>query len=184
MQRILLKAEQLLTLAAPAMQEAAAAHHSVCSPALVRAGVKLSRGANYRQLPYRVLDFPRHFGPDGFFAIRSMFWWGNFFSSTLLLSGAYKIAYTEPLVTALPMLREEGYYTCVAEDPWQHSFEPTNYRSLQEYSDAAIVQHWQQHPFLKLAKKIPLQQWETATEWFAANFKSILAMLDNQLPSR
>ena len=48
---------------------------------------KISRGENYLGLPYLVLDYPRQFDSINIFAIRTMFWWGHFFSSTLQLAG-------------------------------------------------------------------------------------------------
>ena len=51
---------------------------------------KISRGENYKGLPWLVLDNPRHFRHNNIFAIRTMFWWGNFFSITLHLSGNNK----------------------------------------------------------------------------------------------
>ena len=39
---------------------------------------KLSRGENYQQLPYMILDFPRKFKGNEVFAYRTMFWWGGF----------------------------------------------------------------------------------------------------------
>ena len=44
---------------------------------------KISKGENYLGLPYVILDYPRIANDDNLFFIRSMFWWGNFFSSTL-----------------------------------------------------------------------------------------------------
>src|SRR5437868_9189391 len=37
---------------------------------------KISRGENYKGLPYLILDHPRIFEKGNTFAIRSMFWWG------------------------------------------------------------------------------------------------------------
>src|SRR6476620_3961243 len=51
---------------------------------------KISKGENYNGLPYLVLDHPRYFDKEDMYAIRTMFWWGNFFSTTLLLSGEFK----------------------------------------------------------------------------------------------
>ena len=41
---------------------------------------KISRGENYLGLPWLILDYPRLFGKEDQFAIRTMFWWGHFFS--------------------------------------------------------------------------------------------------------
>ena len=50
---------------------------------------KISKGENYQGLPYLVLDYPRFFFRDDVFAIRTMFWWGNYFSITLHLKGIF-----------------------------------------------------------------------------------------------
>src|SRR5580658_8387468 len=44
---------------------------------------KISRGEQYLQLPYVVLDYPRFYTRNDVLAIRCFFWWGNFFSITL-----------------------------------------------------------------------------------------------------
>src|SRR5580700_4684754 len=43
---------------------------------------KISKGENYNGLPYVILDYPRLFSKENVFAIRTMFWWGNYFSVT------------------------------------------------------------------------------------------------------
>ena len=48
---------------------------------------KISRGEQYLELPYVMLDYPRVFSKEDVFAIRSFFWWGNYFSITLHLKG-------------------------------------------------------------------------------------------------
>jgi hypothetical protein len=50
---------------------------------------KISKGENYKGLPWVMLDYPRFFNREDAFAIRTMFWWGHFFSVTLHLKGAY-----------------------------------------------------------------------------------------------
>src|SRR5688572_24832334 len=46
---------------------------------------KISKGENYLSLPYVMLDYPSAFSKTGICAVRTMFWWGNFFSITLHL---------------------------------------------------------------------------------------------------
>jgi hypothetical protein len=50
---------------------------------------KISKGENYHGLPYVILDYPALFSKEDIFAVRTMFWWGNFFSISLHLSGKY-----------------------------------------------------------------------------------------------
>src|SRR5688572_20484305 len=56
---------------------------------VVAVSPKISRGENYRGLPWVMLDYPRRFSQADVFAIRSFFWWGGFFSFTLQLKGSY-----------------------------------------------------------------------------------------------
>ena len=51
---------------------------------------KISKGENFQSLPYVMLDYPRYFHKENTLAIRTFFWWGNFFSVTLHLSGEHK----------------------------------------------------------------------------------------------
>jgi len=57
---------------------------------LIMVPAKVSRGENYGGLPYLILDYPRNFKKEDTFAIRVLFWWGNFFSITLHLSGSHQ----------------------------------------------------------------------------------------------
>src|SRR5829696_5338071 len=66
---------------------------------------KISRGENYKGLPWLVLDNPRHFQHNNIFAIRTMFWWGNFFSITLHLSGNNKSDLIKKILQNLSLLK-------------------------------------------------------------------------------
>src|SRR5690349_19930414 len=91
---------------------------------------KISKGENYVGLPYLVLDHPRFFDKADMYAIRTMFWWGNFFSTTLLLSGEYKTLIQQRFIDQYDTLKENGYHICVNEDPWQHHFESGNFKKI------------------------------------------------------
>ena len=56
---------------------------------------KISKGENYKGLPYLILDYPRIFSASDIFAVRTMFWWGHSFSTTLHLAGNYKKRFEE-----------------------------------------------------------------------------------------
>ena len=59
---------------------------------------KISKGENYLQLPYLILDYPAIFEKNNIFALRTFFWWGNFFSINLHISGIYKTAFQDTLL--------------------------------------------------------------------------------------
>jgi hypothetical protein len=123
---------------------------------------KISRGENYGGLPYLVLDYPRIFQQHATFAIRSFFWWGHFFSSTVQLSGDYKTA-------ALPKL-EAAYPTFSA-----HHIDNYQPVSEMEYGDLKKLLHTQPH--VKLATKLPVTDWEQADSFLLDNWKLYLEVL-------
>jgi len=138
---------------------------------------KISRGENYRGLPWLVLDYPRCFGQQDIFAIRTMFWWGHFFSLTLHLSGKYKKAYGPAIISSFDSLAVNRYFICVNEDAWQHHFEKSNYMPVDEtgYTDFQAVVT--KKTFIKLAVKTPLEQWNDSPRILEEHFIRLLAML-------
>lgn len=134
---------------------------------------KISRGENYRGLPYVILDFPRHFSKTDVFAIRSFFWWGNFFSITLQLSGQYHQQYASAIQHAINNKFFAEWYIGNAQNPWEHHFESNNYSSF----SAGIEYNVADLSFLKLAKKIPLAKWDETYSFFIENFQSLTEIL-------
>ena len=160
-------------------EEALVLSHADFIPPEVRAsGSKISRGENYQGLPYLVLDQPRHFEMGNIFAIRTMFWWGRLFSITLHLSGRYM-----PLLDSkqkFAQLKEEGYFLCVNEDQWKHHFEEDNYLPLSAVEDAPT----NDKHFIKVAKKFTLEHFETLPGILIEEYKKLIGILKDQLPSR
>ncbi len=138
---------------------------------------KISKGENYRQLPYVMFDYPRCFDKDSSFAIRTFFWWGNFFSVTLQLSGKYKQAFLQQLKNSFPYLQENDFYICINEDQWQHHFEEDNYVPLTGLTQRDFSAILSRESFVKIAKKIPLQEWESANDFIVAAYSSLLNVL-------
>ena len=95
---------------------------------------KISKGENYLGLPYVILDYPRIAKDRNLFFIRSMFWWGNFFSSTLQLSGDYKQQYSTHLEKAYDLLKEKDYFIGINTDPWVHHFTEDNYKKVNSFT--------------------------------------------------
>lgn len=145
---------------------------------------KVSKGEKYKGLPYLVLDHPRLFEHENIFAVRTMFWWGNFFSVTLQLSGIYKKEAEEKIIVAYQFLKEKGYYCYINEDQWEHHFEGDNYVPLSELNKNDFEKWVREKPFIKLANKISLQDWDIAEEMLLGYFKEIIEMLADQPPRR
>ena len=166
-------------------QQAYVSSHATGLPAVfARSTPKISKGENYLGLPYRILDYPRVFDQTNIGAIRTMFWWGNFFSVTLHLSGNFKQAAAEKIIAAYPTLKEHKYYVCLNNDPWEHHFETGNYVLISELTEKKFEDVVRGKDFFKLANKLPLLQWQESAEILLVYFKDIIRLLTDQPPSR
>jgi hypothetical protein len=174
---ILVKASHLLGELQSGQQAYLQSHLPVLPPEVMQVSAKISKGENYKGLPYLVLDYPRYFEKENQFAIRSMFWWGNFFSITLQLSGIYKDRYAAAIERSFDRLQQEGFFIGVSADQWEHHFEAGNYSSLQEYDVRSFSHHIHNKEFLKLAKRFPLTQWNEAGDLLLASFSSVIKCL-------
>lgn len=121
---------------------------------------KISKGENYKGLPWIVLDYPRVFKKNEICAIRTLFWWGNFFSVTLHLSGEYKKKFEEPIITSYPAIAKKKIYCCINDDQWEHHFGKGNYALIKKMSKKGFGDIIKEKPFIKLAKRISLKKWE------------------------
>jgi hypothetical protein len=134
---------------------------------------KISKGENYKGLPYVVLDYPRQFAKVDVFAIRTFFWWGNFFSITLHLSGQYETKYVSLIEKAIGENLLDDWYLGCADNAWQHHFENNNYKPVRAVKglNLSALGH------IKIAKKIPLTQWDEIETFFKENFLFLIKML-------
>ena len=133
---------------------------SSIDPALLTASPKISKGENYKGLPYVMLDYPRSFGRDDVFAIRNMFWWGNFFSVTLHIKGTHKNSLLLPLKKNIHLLKQNNFYISTSNDEWNHDFEKENYVLLDATDDVSLENYLTAQPFCKFATRIPLNNWD------------------------
>lgn len=135
---------------------------------------KIFKGENYDGLPYVMLDYPRHFEKEHICAIRSFFWWGNYFSITLHLKGRYKHCID------LNTLQKTGgqwlYYS--GQEEWNHHLQATNTLILMEENFEQIQTLHSGRSFCKIAQKIDLDHWEDAGHFFQAAWIMLLKSLD------
>ena len=142
---------------------------------------KISKGENYQLLPYVILDYPAFFGKENLFAVRTLFWWGNFFSVTLHVSGRHKENYIQGHQTVLSFLQKNNFFICVNKDEWQHHFQPDNYipaSSITQDDFNKIIKN----DFFKISKKISLPEWESVNEFVLTTFREIIELLKFSFP--
>jgi len=126
---------------------------------------KISKGENYIGLPYMVLDYPRIYDKQNICAVRTMFYWANFFSCTLHVGGSYLIA-DFVKINAWKNEIKLPLYFCVNNNQWQNI---TN----------QIFEKQLQNGFIKLAVKAPLNQFEILIP-DALKFNTLATIIMNQ----
>ncbi|RYY81499.1 MAG: hypothetical protein EOO15_24360 [Chitinophagaceae bacterium] len=136
---------------------------------------KISKGENYLGLPYLVLDYPRSFDSRNIFAVRTLFWWGHSFSSTLHLSGAWKDLFAHDIVEAHGLLSQHNYFIGInEEDPWQHHFEEDNYRAIALMNAGAFSDRVERAEHLKIAAEFPLRDVHFVAEDLLLSWQRLL----------
>ena len=135
---------------------------------------KISRGENYKGLPWLVLDNPRHFRHNNIFAIRTMFWWGNFFSITLHLSGNNKSGLLKNIFENLSLLKENDWYVYTGQDEWAHDLDPASCKKISALNAEDVASVFSANNFLKLAIKFPIDSLEAIEDKLLRNYELLV----------
>jgi hypothetical protein len=174
---IMQKARLLLENLQSLQQENIQSHRKKLPAEVFIPSPKISKGENYKGLPYFVLDHPRYFDKDNIFAIRTMFWWGNFFSITLHLSGQYKKKMEKKIISSHLLLVKNDFYICTQDNEWEHHFETDNYIPVSKLNKNTFETLIQKKPFIKLAQKISLNHWNDMRKILISKYQQINVML-------
>jgi len=149
--------------------------HSSGLPAeVLKISPKISRGENYKGLPWLVLDNPRFFQHNNIFAIRTMFWWGNFFSIALHLSGNNKTNLLEKIASNISLLKEHDMYIYEGTDEWEHDLDPGSYKKFASLTNEEIEKDFSANNFLKLAIKFPIDSLEAIEDKLLRNYELLV----------
>ena len=141
----------------------------------IMAGGKISRGENYKGLPFLILDYPAMFSKENIFAIRTMFWWGNFFSVSIHISGK-KFCNTKNITKWIGFFKQKRFFISTSESQWEHTFDAYNFVDINEL-DEVQLQNISQKDFFKIAKKVKLNQWNDAPQMLEEYFKEIIEFI-------
>jgi len=135
---------------------------------------KISKGENYLGLPYLILDYPRQSFENNFFFIRTMFWWGNFFSCTLHLANNSKEIFRERIQQSYLPLR--NYYIGVNDDQWAHHLQETNFNKIATMEKEKFEETCESFDHIKIAGKLSLAEWQNASSELYENWKFFLSV--------
>lgn len=135
---------------------------------------KISRGENYKGLPWMVLDYPRLFGQTDICAIRTLFWWGRYITITLQLAGTWKERCEESLCLSYPVLAREAFRISITEDAWIHDQDPAFTTEINNLTSEAYTSEIRKRNFLKISKIYPLEGVETLARSILADYERLL----------
>jgi len=138
---------------------------------------KISKGENYLGLPYVILDYPRIAKGEDLFFIRSMFWWGNFYSSTLQISGDYKTRFHQKISDAYTPLADKKYFIGINPDPWLHHFKEDNYKPVSGFSPQAFATILEESYHIKIAASWPIKEWDSAANNLLKSWKFLTELV-------
>jgi hypothetical protein len=162
--------------------------HSVQAimPELLAAGPKISTGERYDDMPWIMLDFPRKLtGNNGFFALRTFFWWGHYFSIQWIVSGNYHIHFSQnfklnPLV--LPQT-DRTWLAGVTADPWNSRLPHENLQTLED-SFLSELPQLNANEFFKLCTWFDLNSFTAMEAACTSLGQALAAAVPIQLPKR
>lgn len=136
------------------------------------ASPKIAKGENYEGLPYVMLDYPRCFGKEDVLAIRTFFWWGNFFSITLQLKGKYLEQYAGVIQQNIGKTAIEELWVNAGDEEWMHHFRNDNMMRIAEHQQSISDKK-----LLKLAVQCKLEEWDNVEMKLATSFQQLLELL-------
>lgn len=134
---------------------------------------KISKGENYNGFPYLILDHPAVFGKKDVFALRTMFWWGNFFSIALHISGKFKTVFEERIIEKV---LQEDLFISTGDEEWQHHFGPDNFMPFGEVTQQQLTEIMSKN-FMKVALKFDLNNWNNMPQLLPGGYKKIALLL-------
>jgi hypothetical protein len=142
---------------------------------LVKAG-KVSRGENYKGLPYLVLDYPRLMTRHDVLNIRLLFWWGHYFTLSLHVAGGFWQEKKPNILKNIGALTFEKIRFQVDGSPWENDIFSGHFQDLNP-SDSVQTLSIEKSTFLRLSYHLPLNETPNLDEFATKGFKKFMSIL-------
>ncbi len=144
-------------------------------------GGKISKGENYLGLPYVMLDYPAFFDKEKIFAIRTMFWWGNFFSITLHISGEESLSKMS-FSDCFDYIKNSNFFVCVNDDQWHHHFEKDNYVHAHDIDKKTFAGIYSKN-FLKISGKTDIRNFNNVQNFLEKTYRELIEFIKINFPA-
>lgn len=140
-------------------------------PALARISPhpKVSKGEKHQGLPFVVLDFPRIYKQNDFFAIRTLIWWSKHISVSLILKGKYLDNHFSKLKENIKNEKFKALYLSTSGNLWSNELNHKVAESKQLTEDI---------DFFKLSFKFPLDQLNELESNYYHSIEQLLSIID------
>ncbi len=138
---------------------------------------KISQGENHNRFPWVMLDFPKLFQKNRIFSYRTLFWYGNGFSNSILIGGICCDAYGKHLLKNKAALHGRDIYFSFATDPWDHEVKGNASALIETISTQQVEQHLQTNNYFKLSHSIQSQDAEEIIHRSIENYFLMLGIL-------
>ncbi|MFK7924247.1 MAG: hypothetical protein AB8H47_19985 [Bacteroidia bacterium] len=119
---------------------------------------KLSRGENYEQQAYRVMDFPRIQAEGGFLFYRTLILWGHPIGMHLIASGHFMERLCPSLLAHYPSLAPHWYYAA-QDTPWIWQANAQGLIPCHSMEEDQLKIEIAKRKFLKLSSFVDLDQY-------------------------
>lgn len=121
---------------------------------LNHATYKITKGENYKGLPYVVLDYPKISGPQFPILFRTVFWWGNYFSFNVLVQD-------KELQKHINLHDATDVYLLTGTNVWENDLRSNAYIKINSNQATAALPD---ADCLRIACMIPIDAYETLIE--------------------
>ncbi|MFN4124090.1 MAG: hypothetical protein ACK4GL_12400 [Flavobacteriales bacterium] len=112
---------------------------------------KISKGENYQDMPYVVLDYPFLMHQKDLLLFRTMFWWGHYFSLNLLIKGESFHHPVQALIQQLQKSPEPDVYILTSDNFWQNDISGLDFSSC----NAKAAQYsWEQYRHIRMVHQV------------------------------
>lgn len=125
---------------------------------------KISKGENYKGLPYVVLDYPALFSKENIFSYRILFLWGHHMAYSLHLQGQLLHTFKQYFLNNYAQHLPQQTRLYIHENPWENFNNEYYYTDLFSVDPSFIANKIEQHEFLKISNFEPIEQIENSPE--------------------
>jgi hypothetical protein len=132
---------------------------------------KISRGENLQQLPFLILDLPKHFTKEEVFSFRLLFWWGKGFTLFLHLKNDELQQILEMVLIHSSQLVELNAKLSTNGDEWSHDIDSESYQTLTNFNSSQGID------FVKFAWFLPFSQATKLKEFTNKRMSQILRII-------